>query len=224
VLLSIVENTTYDFILSCVSMQVDAGGPYLGYVYENIQFHGYATCGSSPYSWKWGFGDGGASDIQNPMHTYTEAGNYTVILYVTDSTDGPNSTVNDTTWALIWEPLPPPPPKIIGPTSGTVGIAYEYTFLAADPYGDDLYYDIYWGDGQFEDWFGPFASGEGVTLSHAWSEEGTYTIRARVKYSYGVSDWGTLTVTMPRNRATYNSLLLRFLERFPILQKLLLQR
>jgi hypothetical protein len=35
------------------------------------------------------------------------------------------------------------------------------------------------------------------------------------------SDWGELTVSMPRTRATYNSLFLRFLEQFPILQKIL---
>jgi hypothetical protein len=31
-----------------------------------------------------------------------------------------------------------------------------------------------------------------------------------------------LTVTMPRNKIVYNTLLLRFLERFPILQKILI--
>ena len=119
------------------------------------------------------------------------------------------------------EKQPPNPPIIKGPTSGTVGIAYNYTFLTIDPNGDNLYYDIYWGDGNFEEWFGPFGSGEEVILSHAWSEKGIYTIKARVKNSYGVSNWGELTVTMPRNRATYNSLFLRFLEQFPILQKIL---
>jgi hypothetical protein len=36
------------------------------------------------------------------------------------------------------------------------------------------------------------------------------------------SDWGTLEVTMPRNKALYySSFFIRFLERFPMLQKLL---
>ncbi len=34
----------------------------------------------SPMSWSWDFGDGGSSTVQNPDHTYTTAGTYTVSL------------------------------------------------------------------------------------------------------------------------------------------------
>jgi hypothetical protein len=33
-------------------------------------------------SWKWDFGDGTSSDEQHPLHTYTEPGQYVVVLYV----------------------------------------------------------------------------------------------------------------------------------------------
>jgi hypothetical protein len=33
-----------------------------------------------PKSWSWDFGDGGTSIVQNPTHTYTAPGNYTVAL------------------------------------------------------------------------------------------------------------------------------------------------
>ena len=33
-----------------------------------------------PTSWSWAFGDGGTSTAQNPSHTYTAAGSYTVAL------------------------------------------------------------------------------------------------------------------------------------------------
>ena len=33
-------------------------------------------------SWSWDFGDGTTSTLQNPSHTYTAAGNYTVALYI----------------------------------------------------------------------------------------------------------------------------------------------
>ena len=36
-------------------------------------------------SWSWDFGDGETSQIQNPTHTYTAEGSYTVKLTVTDS-------------------------------------------------------------------------------------------------------------------------------------------
>ena len=34
-------------------------------------------------SWSWTFGDGGTSTLQNPSHTYTAAGTYTVALTAT---------------------------------------------------------------------------------------------------------------------------------------------
>ena len=96
---------------------------------------------------------------------------------------------------------PPERPSIDGPTNGKVGVEYKYTFATIDPYESDIYYYIEWGDGDFEDWFGPYSSGEEVTLSHAWSEEETYTIQAKARNIYGVeSDWGTLEVTMPLNQ------------------------
>ncbi|PYC88232.1 collagenase [Streptomyces tateyamensis] len=36
-------------------------------------------------AWHWTFGDGTSSDLQNPTHTYANAGTYTVALTVTDS-------------------------------------------------------------------------------------------------------------------------------------------
>jgi PKD repeat protein len=49
-----------------------------------VYFTGSASGGSSPYSYRWTFGDGGSSTSQNPSHTYSAAGNYTATLTVTD--------------------------------------------------------------------------------------------------------------------------------------------
>ena len=43
-------------------------------------------------SWSWTFGDGGTSTLQNPSHTYTAAGTYTVSLTAT----GPGGTDGET--------------------------------------------------------------------------------------------------------------------------------
>lgn len=40
---------------------------------------------SAPTSWAWDFGDGGTSALQNPSHTYTAAGTYTVKLTATNA-------------------------------------------------------------------------------------------------------------------------------------------
>jgi len=108
---------------------------------------------------------------------------------------------------------PPNAPSIDGLTEGETGTEYDYTFVATDPDGDDVYYYIDWNDDNVEEWIGPYGSGEEVTVSHTWDEKGTYTIRAKAKDTNDAeSDWGTLEVTMP---VSYNSLFLRFLERFP---------
>ena len=37
-----------------------------------------------PFTYKWDFGDGSASDASNPVHTYTKVGEYTVTLEAKD--------------------------------------------------------------------------------------------------------------------------------------------
>ncbi len=81
----------------------DAGGPYTGEIDEEIQFIGFATGGTEPYTWEWDFGDGATADVQNPKHAYTEAGIFNVTLTVTDA----ESTIaTDTTTATIFAPAP----------------------------------------------------------------------------------------------------------------------
>jgi PKD repeat protein len=48
-------------------------------------------------SWKWEFGDGETSTEQNPIHTYTKAGAFTVVLTVTGA-DGATSR-----FARVWD-------------------------------------------------------------------------------------------------------------------------
>ena len=69
---------------------------------------------------------------------------------------------------------------------------------------------------------GPYNSGSNVILNHSWSKSGKYIIRAKAKNTLGLeSDWAEFQVTMPRDRFIINSFLLRLLERFPLLQKLI---
>jgi len=68
----------------------------------------------------------------------------------------------------------------------------ECTFYASttDPEGDSIYYLFDWGDGNFSEWAGPFASGETGHASHIWSDLGNYEIKVRARDAWGaVSDW-----------------------------------
>lgn len=80
-----------------------AGGPYTGEVGEDIEFSGFASGGTPPYTWEWDFGDGETSDEQNPTHAYDEAGVFNVTLTVTDSL---MAVATDETTATITSPAP----------------------------------------------------------------------------------------------------------------------
>ena len=117
---------------------------------------------------------------------------------------------------LYGDNIPPSSPHIIGPISGKAGEEYEYTFVSNDPDGDDIFYYIDWGDGQYEEWAGPYHSDEAIKLTHTFSEKSEYLVQAKAKDIHDVeSDWGMLHVSMPKVKLIgYNSiinLLLRFL-------------
>jgi len=75
----------------------DAGGPYSGVVGSPIMFDGSDSNDSDGtiVSYGWNFGDGTTGTGITPTHTYTTAGNYTVVLTVTDddSLTHSNSTI-----------------------------------------------------------------------------------------------------------------------------------
>jgi hypothetical protein len=84
---------------------------------------------------------------------------------------------------------PPNAPNISGPTSGTFGEEYDYTFVTTDPDGENVFYWIDWGDNNNTSWIGPYNSDEEVILSHIWYENGIYEIRAKTKDVFDVSEW-----------------------------------
>ncbi len=113
---------------------------------------------------------------------------------------------------------PPLNPTISGPSSGKTGTSYKYIFVSFDIDQDDVYFYINWGDGQKEEWDGPYSSEEEAIINHTWTSSGTFTIRAKAKDTYGEeSNWSTFEVTMPKNKPfNFNLRLLNWIiERFP---------
>jgi outer membrane protein assembly factor BamB len=128
----------------------------------------------------------------------------------------------------VLDPDAPTAPTIIGKIKGKVEKSYDYIFRSTSPVGNDIFYQIDWGDGSITDWIGPYNSGERITLNHSWTDKGTYTIKARAKdIDNNWGPWGELEVTMPKNKELFithpilNWLLARFPNAFPILRYLL---
>jgi len=120
----------------------------------------------------------------------------------------------------------PDKPDINGPSKGKPGIEYDFTFVSTDPEGDDILYYVKWGDGHFEEWIGPYESGEEVTRNHSWTEQGNYVIEVKAKDINGLeSDWGTTEMKIPRLRVIsfpiFQKILERYLKIFPLIYKTL---
>jgi pimeloyl-ACP methyl ester carboxylesterase len=112
----------------------------------------------------------------------------------------------------LWDEVPCPP-VIYGPSSGKVGVSYEYTFYSTNPGGNPLCYYIDWGDNNSE--WTDFLD-YGANVNHTWGKKGIYVIKAKAKCDLGFeSPWSEFEVTMPRNRVPYSPLFLRFLEQLP---------
>ncbi len=126
----------------------------------------------------------------------------------------------NTTYDFVLAPNQRPnAPDIDGPTSGRVGVEYEWTIVAIDPDGDDITYYIDWGDecGGAE-WHGPYPSGEEVVLAHMYTFRNTFIINAMTIDEHGAeSNWTYFEVTMPRDKPfNFNFPLLSWLlEQFP---------
>ena len=130
---------------------------------------------------------------------------------------GVTSEWSDPITVSIIHDNPPNTPTIDGKARGKVDTLYPYIFNTDDINGDDVYYYIEWGDGQVDEWVGPYESGENVEITHQWETKGTYTIHAKAKDIYDIeSNWGSLTVVMPKAYSyEIQGLLEQFFERFP---------
>ncbi len=126
-----------------------------------------------------------------------------------------------------WENQAPDTPVIDGPISGNSEEEYTYTFMSSDLNEHDVIFEFKWGDGAEEKSPYYVASDSSENYTHVWNSEGTYNIEVRAIDYYGEeSDWATLEVSMPKNKAIdINPLFLRFLENhphlFPLLRQLL---
>ena len=109
-------------------------------------------------------------------------------------------------------------PMIDGPSTGSAGAELCWTFSSDDPNDDQIKFIIEWGDGNSNE-TDYYPDNIPVEVCHTYEEDGDYTITATAEDETGlVSEESTFSVTIPRNRATIDSLFRLFLNKFPLLE------
>ncbi len=104
----------------------------------------------NPTSWSWTFGDGGTSNLQNPSHTYTTPGTYTVSLTVSN---GCGENTETKTGYITAENCAPVTPAVGG--GGCPSIKY----LTVDWEGTNTTKPLYSNDRLAVDLLGPSPDG-----------------------------------------------------------------
>ena len=132
-------------------------------------------------------------------HAWNDLGTFEVRVIAKDSFNALSNWSEPHTISIV-ENEPPEKPTINGPTWGTGGKKYEFTFVSTDADEHNIYYRVDWDDGQDTGWLGPYSSGEQITLNHSWNNKGEYWIKAWAKDTLeGKSQQASLRLTILKN-------------------------
>ena len=149
-------------------------------------------------SFFWNFGDGNTSSSQNPSHTYSHGGQYTVTLIVTDDNGGQTSFETTITVPNIL------PIAGFSYSPGNVTTARTVNFDGGSPYSYDK-------DGSIVNWTWDFdgngvVDAYGATASYLFSTPGNYTVILNVTdndggwdvYQKNITVYSPATASPPR--------------------------
>ncbi|MFA5414208.1 MAG: PKD domain-containing protein [Methanoregula sp.] len=133
----------------------------------------FTDCSTNyPTSWNWSFGDGSSSNLQNPNHTYSNAGTYTVSLSATNSA-GSNSSTR-TNYILVTSSGTTPVANFTANvTRGNIPFSVRFT---DESYGNPTNWSWDFGDGSISTVQNPV---------HTYLNAGTYTVSLNVTNAYG---------------------------------------
>jgi PKD repeat protein len=128
----------------------------------------------SPNKWKWDFGDGKTLTVQNPVHTYNNAGRYTVSLTVWNAAGSDKMT--KTYFIYVKSKLKPPVADFsAAPVSGKVPLKVAFT-------------DKSTGIVTWRKWsFGDGASSTIANPVYKYTKAGRYTVSLTVGNPAGVN-------------------------------------
>lgn len=131
------------------------------------------SIGSGITSWMWDFGDGNTSTIQNPIHTYSQPGKFTVTLLITNN-KGETSSITKPEVVVV--SLTAPVANFsVDRSSGYVPMTVNFTYEGKDLYFVDSYLWTF-GDGSTSTEQNP---------THIYTVSGIYTVQLEVTNSVG---------------------------------------
>jgi len=149
-------------------------------VYSSENIHFDASESHDPdgtiVSYSWDFGDGNTATGVTASHSYATSGTYTVTLTVTDN-DGATDSITATKTVMNR-----PPVASFTETAEVVDTEEAISFDASDSSDPDGYIVDYSWD------FGDGTQGTGVSVQHAYSQDGTYTVILTVTDNDGATN------------------------------------
>jgi PKD repeat protein len=101
---------------------------------QAIQFTNLSIGGLIPLSYEWDFGDGMGSTLQNPSHSYSSAGTFTLVLQVTDSATNTDTETKAKYITVTTSPPtnnPPNTPVNSSPGNETSGVSLTPTLQSS---------------------------------------------------------------------------------------------
>ncbi|GAB4406115.1 MAG: hypothetical protein OHK0039_07600 [Bacteroidia bacterium] len=141
---------------------------------EFITFFDLSTGDYTVNAWLWDFGDGNTSNLQNPVHSYTSTGVYTVSLIVWDE-NGCGDTLVKPQYIQLSRPL----------------AAFGQDLDVVCPGSPLQFVDISTPDFPLVAWYWTFGDGGTSTLQnpvHTYAAPGTYTVTLVITNVYGCTD------------------------------------
>lgn len=167
-------------VASFITNSTSGGTPF------SVQFMDSSL--NSPTGWTWLFGDGGTAYVQNPVHTYTTSGSYTVTLIAKNAAGSDTLTKTGYITALKQAAVPTVS-FATNVTGGTTPLSIQFIDTSTNAPTAWV-----WS-------FGDGSTATGPDPVHTYVTDGTYTVTLTATNSAGsntISKTGFITV----NRAT----------------------
>ncbi|WP_292380994.1 PKD domain-containing protein, partial [Methanosarcina sp. UBA289] len=117
----------------------------------------------TPTAWKWNFGDGTSSTLQNPTHKYSKVGKYKVTLTVTN--EAGSNTITKSNYITVTTGFQDSVAEFsASPTSGNIPLTVAFTDKST---GTPTSWKWNFGDG---------TSSTAKSPTHKYSKAGKYTV------------------------------------------------